>query len=170
MPSSSTAMRRPYAVSGAVTSSDASSTPNARGASASPTRRMGGRGTPMPMATSGHTGMNSNTCASLLVCLLFCLCLPSYRTLSPTRQALTPTRIFASSVCVLDPLMRDLSLSPVTFAPGAPRHGPAAATAKVTESPSHVHACPLHVAALLCIALLACGSQPTTTEQHIELF
>src|SRR3569833_3315845 len=70
----------------------------------------------------------------------------------------------------MEPLMRDLSLSPVTFAPGAPRHGPAAATAKVTESPSHVHACPRHVAALLCIALLACGSLPAAAEQRIELF
>src|SRR3569833_2636482 len=70
----------------------------------------------------------------------------------------------------MEPLMRDLSLSPVTFAPGAPRHGPAAATAKVIESPSHVHACPRHVAALLCIALLACGSLPAAAEQRIELF
>src|SRR3569833_1569905 len=70
----------------------------------------------------------------------------------------------------MEPLMRDLSLSPVTFAPGAPRHGPAAATAKVTESPSHVHACPRHVAALLCLALPACGSLPAAAEQRIELF
>src|SRR3569623_668933 len=69
----------------------------------------------------------------------------------------------------MEPLMRDLSLSPVTFAPGAPRHGPAAATAKVTESPSRVHACPRHVAAL-CIALLSCGSLPAVAEQRIELF
>src|SRR3569623_1790637 len=69
----------------------------------------------------------------------------------------------------MEPLMRDLSLSPVPFAPGAPRHGPAAATAKVTASPSRVHACPRHVAALS-IALLSCGSLPAVAEQRIELF
>src|SRR3569623_3344324 len=90
--------------------------------------------------------------------------------MSPTRQALTPTRIFVSSGCVRERLMRDPLFSPPIFAPGAPRHGPAAATAKVTEAPSRVHACTRHGAALRCIALLACGSLPAAAERRIELF
>ena len=80
-----------YARSGSVTSTVGSFTPRARGAATSPTSRIGSRGTPMPIASSGQMPRSSNRPASCSWHNEERLWPPSKRTSAPVRQSLTAT-------------------------------------------------------------------------------
>ena len=80
------------AVMRSVTSSPVVVT-TSRGAAGSPTRRIGGRGTPNPVSTSGHTGTHSTQRPSVSTRKASRLAPPSQRTGCPSRQLLMPRRM-----------------------------------------------------------------------------
>ena len=66
-----------------------------RGLRGLPTSRNDSRGVPNPHSTSGQTGTYSTYCPSVWVRNGSCLCPPSKRTFSPSKQVLMPNLIFS---------------------------------------------------------------------------
>src|SRR5206468_8849127 len=64
---------------------------------------MGSRGVPSPTSTSGHTETHSTYRPRASISTLSSLCPPSYRTLSPSRHWLIPTRGGVGFVMVSQP-------------------------------------------------------------------
>ncbi|MOA13640.1 hypothetical protein D3C78_1337020 [compost metagenome] len=84
-------MLSPNSASGSVWSFHCGWRPNARGVAGSPTRRMGSRGMPSPMATSGHSATKLKCSARVRLHSRDSLCPPLKRTGSPSRHALIPS-------------------------------------------------------------------------------